>query len=107
MIKNTCCDDISQILLFGLILLLMTIFSIDNLESTVFLLSLCVKSSIRNLLFPYLSDGLLSPGATGTKAAGHASAPSFTATDSTLDEPTSTGDDFQPATWKPPSKSKS
>jgi len=51
------------------------------------------------------AEGLVAAGPQRTKAAGHASAPSFSS-ENTGDEPTSTGKDFQPASWKPPSDAK-
>lgn len=53
-------------------------------------------------MFCFYTEGLVAAGPQRTKATGHASAPSFAAEESS-DEPTSTGKDFQPASWKPQS----
>ncbi len=55
------------------------------------------------LTFFYL-EGLVAAGPQRTASTGHASAPSYQSHDSNT-QPTSTGTDFQPASWKPSSSS--
>ena len=71
------------------------------LQASATLVSKIILVSVISLFYIF-PEGLVAPGPQRTKATGHASSPSYGVEERT-EEAVSTGKDFQPASWKPPS----